>query len=299
MRNQEEDRRRIQQALQHLSPDEAAKDRMYAQILKHAADAERKEARRPWYRRWQTASAGICTVALACAVVMMAAVHNRMPQNGTDQLVVLQPTTETAVVTALPEQPPETQTQPLITTTSANTAEKPQESRASQPAKRQTAETACAAVTDAAEDAVQTEPVTTAVQTETAQTTVKKTTAAETQTKPVRTTTAVTKATTAQTQPTEPAQTTVTTKSSQSNISIRQNIYLYHILVWQGISYDTQYTEISSRELDEYLGNGITNGEDVDDTYVVLIYSVKGADGAQQLAIQYAGTNQYYLFTAV
>ena len=56
MRNQEEDRRRIQQALQHLSPDEAAKDRMYAQILKHAADAERKEARRPWYRRWQTAS---------------------------------------------------------------------------------------------------------------------------------------------------------------------------------------------------------------------------------------------------
>ena len=162
-----------------------------------------------------------------------------------------------------------------------------------------TAETACAAVTDAAEDAVQTEPVTTAVQTETAQTTVKKTTAAETQTKPVRTTTAVTKATTAQTQPTEPAQTTVTTKSSQSNISIRQNIYLYHILVWQGISYDTQYTEISSRELDEYLGNGITNGEDVDDTYVVLIYSVKGADGAQQLAIQYAGTNQYYLFTAV
>lgn len=271
MRNQEEDRRRIQQALQHLSPDEAAKDRMYAQILKHAADAERKEARRPWYRRWQTASAGICTVALACAVVMMAAVHSRMPQNGTDQLVVLQPTTETAVVTALPEQPPETQTQPFITTTSANTAE----------------------------DAVQTGAVTTAVQTETAQTTVKKTTAAETQTKPVRTTTAVTKATTAQTQPTEPAQTTVTTKSSQSNISIRQNIYLYHILVWQGISYDTQYTEISSRELDEYLGNGITNGEDVDDTYVVLIYSVKGADGAQQLAIQYAGTNQYYLFTAV
>lgn len=274
MRNQEEDRRRIQQALQHLSPDEAAKDRMYAQILKHAADAERKEARRPWYRRWQTASAGICTVALACAVVMMAAVHSRMPQNGTDQLVVLQPATETAVVTALPEQPPETQTQPLITTTSANTAEKSQESRASQPAERQTAETACAAVTDAAEDAVQTEPVTTAVQAETAQTTVKKTTAAETQT-------------------------TVTTKSSQSNISIRQNIYLYHILVWQGISYDTQYTEISSRELDEYLGNGITNGEDVDDTYVVLIYSVKGADGAQQLAIQYAGTNQYYLFTAV
>ena len=293
MRNQEEDRRRIQQALQHLSPDEAAKDRMYAQILKHAADAERKEARRPWYRRWQTASAGICTVALACAVVMMAAVHSRMPQNGTDQLVVLQPTTETAVVTALPEQ------QPFITTTSANTAEKPQESRASQPAEHQTAETACAAVTDAAEDAVQTGAVTTAVQTETAQTTVKKTTAAETQTKPVRTTTAVTKATTAQTQPTEPAQTTVTTKSSQSNISIRQNIYLYHILVWQGISYDTQYTEISSRELDEYLGNGITNGEDVDDTYVVLIYSVKGADGAQQLAIQYAGTNQYYLFTAV
>ena len=274
MRNQEEDRRRIQQALQHLSPDEAAKDRMYAQILKHAADAERKEARRPWYQRWQTASAGICTVALACAVVMMAAVHSRMPQNGTDQLVVLQPATETTVVTALPEQPPETQTQPLITTTSANTAEKPQESRASQPAERQTAETACAAVTDAVEDAVQTEPVTTAVQTETAQTTVKKTTAAETQTK-------------------------LTTKSSQSNISIRQNIYLYHILVWQGISYDTQYTEISSRELDEYLGNGITNGEDVDDTYVVLIYSVKGADGAQQLAIQYAGTNQYYLFTAV
>ena len=218
MRNQEEDRRRIQQALQHLSPDEAAKDRMYAQILKHAADAERKEARRPWYRRWQTASAGICTVALACAVVMMAAVHSRMPQNGTDQLVVLQPTTETAVVTALPEQPLETQTQPLITTISANTAEKPQESRASQPAERQTAETACAAVTDAAEDAVQTETVTTAVQTETAQTTVKKTTAAETQTKPVRTTTAVTQATTAQTQPTEPAQTTVTTKSSQSNI---------------------------------------------------------------------------------
>ena len=49
MRNQEEDRRRIQQALQHLSPDEAAKDRMYAQILKHAADAEPEFV--PW--RWR------------------------------------------------------------------------------------------------------------------------------------------------------------------------------------------------------------------------------------------------------
>ena len=60
MRNQEEDRRRIQQALQHLSPDEAAKDRMYAQILKHAADAERKEALADRFRRNLYRGAGVC-----------------------------------------------------------------------------------------------------------------------------------------------------------------------------------------------------------------------------------------------
>ena len=80
-------------------------------------------------------------------------------------------------------------------------------------------------------------------------------------------------------------------------VPIRQNIYLYYKLTWEGNLYDTDYMEVSSSSLDQYLGYGVTRGNDVEDTYTVLIYSIVGVDPVQQVAVQYAGEEKYYVFT--
>ena len=88
-----------------------------------------------------------------------------------------------------------------------------------------------------------------------------------------------------------------TTASSMETVPIRQNIYLYYKLTWEGNPYDTDYMEVSSSSLDQYLGYGVTRGNDVEDTYTVLIYSIVGVDPVQQVAVQYAGEEKYYVFT--
>ena len=88
-----------------------------------------------------------------------------------------------------------------------------------------------------------------------------------------------------------------TTASSVETVPIRQNIYLYYKLTWEGNPYDTDYMEVSSSSLDQYLGYGVTRGNDVEDTYTVLIYSIVGVDPVQQVAVQYAGEEKYYVFT--
>lgn len=80
-------------------------------------------------------------------------------------------------------------------------------------------------------------------------------------------------------------------------VPIRQNIYLYYKLIWRNNPYDTNYDEVPGGVLDNYLGYGVTQGSDVDDTYTVLIYSITGVDPRQQVAVQYVGEEKYYVFT--
>lgn len=192
MQKQEDEKleRRLHQVMERIQPDEDAKDRMYLEIMRRASVAETPPAKpKPWYLRWQT-SAGACTAALLCVVVVAAAVHGRMPQGGTGQLDIVSPT----VTTQASELP-------------------------------------------------------------------------------------------------------ATTASSVETVPIRQNIYLYYKLTWEGNPYDTDYMEVSSSSLDQYLGYGVTRGNDVEDTYTVLIYSIVGVDPVQQVAVQYAGEEKYYVFT--
>lgn len=268
MQKQEDEKleRRLHQVMEQIQPDEDAKDRMYLEIMRRASVAETPPAKpKPWYLRWQT-SAGACTAALLCVVVVAAAVHGRMPQGGTGQLDIVSPTvtTQASELPADTEQPDETETRPQTET--GVTVHSPEITVPQKPQQQETQPV----VTTAA-------PQTKPVQTTAAATTVPKaetTAAPETVTKP-------------------PA----TTASSVETVPIRQNIYLYYKLTWEGNPYDTDYMEVSSSSLDQYLGYGVTRGNDVEDTYTVLIYSIVGVDPVQQVAVQYAGEEKYYVFT--
>ncbi|MGN1404080.1 MAG: hypothetical protein ACI4XB_07155, partial [Ruminococcus sp.] len=270
--HEEQMERRLQQALEQVKPDEAAKDRMYLEIMRRAASQETVK-KRPWYLRWQT-SAGICTAALACVVVAAASLHGRMPQGGTEQLQVVTPETvttgavseeaasgtvsgeqtefRTETVTAVQSDTEAVQTQAEASDAAYAETESAAVPKADQPAvtgqapgqvQRQTTTAAPAAVT-------------TAVQTEA----------------PAAETTAKSGETTASEQETSaaPAVTTAQTDSddlqeTHTDIPIRQNIYLYYKLTWDGVRYDTQYVQTTGKGL-EYLGYGVTSGAETDGT---------------------------------
>lgn len=279
MQKQEDEKleRRLHQVMEQIQPDEDAKDRMYLEIMRCASVAETPPAKpKPWYLRWQT-SAGACTAALLCVVVVAAAVHGRMPQGGTGQLDIVSPTvtTQASELPADTEQPDETETRPQtetgVTVHSAEITAGTAAGNASAVAESSTVP---------AEDEIVSPEITVPQKPQ------------QQETQPVVTTAAP---------QTTAAATTVpkaeTTASSVETVPIRQNIYLYYKLTWEGNPYDTDYMEVSSSSLDQYLGYGVTRGNDVEDTYTVLIYSIVGVDPVQQVAVQYAGEEKYYVFT--
>lgn len=274
MQKQEDEKleRRLHQVMEQIQPDEDAKDRMYLEIMRRASVAETPPAKpKPWYLRWQT-SAGACTAALLCVVVVAAAVHGRMPQGGTGQLDIVSPTvtTQASELPADTEQPDETETRPQTETTAAETGVTVHSAG--------NASAAAESSTVPAEDEI-VSPVSPEI------TVPQKPQQQETQ--PVVTTAA----------PETVTEPPATTASSMETVPIRQNIYLYYKLTWEGNPYDTDYMEVSSSSLDQYLGYGVTRGNDVEDTYTVLIYSIVGVDPVQQVAVQYAGEEKYYVFT--
>lgn len=285
MQKQEDEKleRRLHQVMERIQPDEDAKDRMYLEIMRRASVAETPPAKpKPWYLRWQT-SAGACTAALLCVVVAAAAVHGRMPQGGTGQLDIVSPTvtTQASELPADTEQPDETETRLQTEITAAETGVTVHSAgNASAAAESSTVPTEDEIVSPVS-------PEITVPQKPQQQETQPVVTTAAPQTKPVQTTAA----------PETVTEPPATTASSVETVPIRQNIYLYYKLTWEGNPYDTDYMEVSSSSLDQYLGYGVTRGNDVEDTYTVLIYSIVGVDPVQQVAVQYAGEEKYYVFT--
>ena len=292
MQKQEDEKleRRLHQVMERIQPDEDAKDRMYLEIMRRASVAETPPAKpKPWYLRWQT-SAGACTAALLCVVVVAAAVHGRMPQGGTGQLDIVSPTvtTQASELPADREQPDETETRPQtetgVTVHSAEITAGTAAGNASAVAESSTVP---------AEDEIVSPEITVPQKPQQQETQPVVTTAAP-QTTAAATTVPKAETTAAPETVTEPP---ATTASSVETVPIRQNIYLYYKLTWEGNPYDTDYMEVSSSSLDQYLGYGVTRGNDVEDTYTVLIYSIVGVDPVQQVAVQYAGEEKYYVFT--
>lgn len=292
MQKQEDEKleRRLHQVMERIQPDEDVKDRMYLEIMRRASVAETPPAKpKPWYLRWQT-SAGACTAALLCVVVVAAAVHGRMPQGGTGQLDIVSPTvtTQASELPADTEQPDETETRPQtetgVTVHSAEITAGTAAGNASAVAESSTVP---------AEDEIVSPEITVPQKPQQQETQPVVTTAAP-QTTAAATTVPKAETTAAPETVTEPP---ATTASSVETVPIRQNIYLYYKLTWEGNPYDTDYMEVSSSSLDQYLGYGVTRGNDVEDTYTVLIYSIVGVDPVQQVAVQYAGEEKYYVFT--
>lgn len=290
MQKQEDEKleRRLHQVMEQIQPDEDAKDRMYLEIMRRASVAETPPAKpKPWYLRWQT-SAGACTAALLCVVVVAAAVHGRMPQGGTGQLDIVSPTvtTQASELPADTEQPDETETRPQTEITAAETGVTVHSAEITAGTAVGNASAAAESSTVPAEDEIVSPEITVPQKPQQQETQPVVTTAAP-QTKPVQTTAA----------PETVTEPPATTASSVETVPIRQNIYLYYKLTWEGNPYDTDYMEVSSSSLDQYLGYGVTRGNDVEDTYTVLIYSIVGVDPVQQVAVQYAGEEKYYVFT--
>ena len=292
MQKQEDEKleRRLHQVMERIQPDEDAKDRMYLEIMRRASVAETPPAKpKPWYLRWQT-SAGACTAALLCVVVVAAAVHGRMPQGGTGQLDIVSPTvtTQASELPADTEQPDETETRPQtetgVTVHSAEITAGTAAGNASAVAESSTVP---------AEDEIVSPEITVPQKPQQQETQPVVTTAAP-QTTAAATTVPKAETTAAPETVTEPP---ATTASSVETVPIRQNIYLYYKLTWEGNPYDTDYMEVSSSSLDQYLGYGVTRGNDVEDTYTVLIYSKNNKKPKQQVAVQYAGEEKYYVFT--
>lgn len=280
MRNQEDEmlKKCLRQTMEQIQPDEETKNRMYLEIMRRASAAENAKTaaqkKRPWYLRWQT-STGICTAALLCVVIAAASIHSKMP-DGTNQLEVVPPA---AVTTAVePEERPDTETEP------AATAETTLPETASDAAVQSGVNTETKTIAEEPGDIP--EVIEEPADNTAPQTTGKHNTPA---------------VTTAVPQTSKPAETTRAAETSKEQetetVPIRQNIYLYYKLIWRNNPYDTNYDEVPGGVLDNYLGYGVTQGSDVDDTYTVLIYSITGVDPRQQVAVQYVGEEKYYVFT--
>ena len=221
-----------------------------------------------------------------------------VPQGGTGQLDIVSPTvtTQASELPADTEQPDETETRPQTETgVTVHSAEITAGTAAGN------ASAAAESSTVPAEDEIVSpvSPEITVPQKPQQQETQPVVTTAAPQAKPVQTTVAATTAPKAETTaaPETVTEPPATTASSVETVPIRQNIYLYYKLTWEGNPYDTDYMEVSSSSLDQYLGYGVTRGNDVEDTYTVLIYSIVGVDPVQQVAVQYAGEEKYYVFT--
>lgn len=300
MRNQEDEmlKKCLRQTMEQIQPDEETKNRMYLEIMRRASAAENAKTaaqkKRPWYLRWQT-STGICTAALLCVVIAAASIHSKMP-DGTNQLEVVPPA---AVTTAVePEERPDTETEP------AATAETTLPETASDAAVQSGVNTETKTIAEEPGDIPEVieEPAdNTAPQTTGKHNTPAVTTAVPQTSKPAETTRAAETSKKADIVTTAaPVVTTLpeTSKEQETEtVPIRQNIYLYYKLIWRNNPYDTNYDEVPGGVLDNYLGYGVTQGSDVDDTYTVLIYSITGVDPRQQVAVQYVGEEKYYVFT--
>ena len=285
MRNQEDEmlKKCLRQTMEQIQPDEETKKRMYLEIMRRASAAENAKTaaqkKRPWYLRWQT-STGICTAALLCVVIAAASIHSKMP-DGTNQLEVVLPA---AVTTAAePEERPDTETEP------AATAETTLPETASDAAVQSGVNTETKTIAEEPGDIPEVieEPAdNTAPQTTGKHNTPAVTTAVPQTSKPAETTRAAETSKKADIVTTAaPVVTTLpeTSKEQETEtVPIRQNIYLYYKLIWRN---------------NNYLGYGVTQGSDVDDTYTVLIYSITGVDPRQQVAVQYVGEEKYYVFT--
>lgn len=308
MQNMEQDpiQKLIQDAAEPLAPTEAAKDRMYAEIMRRAAEkqASRHQKRRPWYQRWQT-SAG--AVALACVVLAFSALHGRLPQNGAGQLEVVPE--QTTVTKAVGIMETETKTQPQESASSVPQKETTAVSETAAVSK-ETQTTAASAVTEVPslpeeepeESWRETQPavVPTAPETVQTQPAVTRPASAATTAALVSQTTAAPETRQPETQTTAAATTTAPSFTHRPLPSpTMENIRYYYRLMWDGMPYDTEYEIISSEQIVSYLGVGVTSGPDVGDTFTVLVYEIESEGETAQLAVQYAGMDEYYLFTAM
>ncbi len=285
----------IYEAFEKLTPDEVARNRMYANMMRRAASPPAKK--KLWYQHWQL-SAGVCTAALACVVVATASIHARMPEGGTEGLQVVPPAATTNQTSDA-----DTPVQTVSTESSLSASESIHATIATahqtETQTKANASSGVAVVGDTWEETPSSEA-------ETAATGTAGTAALPVQTKPAQETVPAIVTTVSAVQTTARPHTTMVPETSTEaetesddivNVPIRQNIYLYYRLIWGGCHYNTQYERLSSSMLGDYLGYSVTNGADVEDTYTVLIYEIEGVDSTQQLAVQYAGEDAYYLFT--
>lgn len=246
-------------------------------------------------------------MALACVVLAFSALHGRLPQNGAVQLEVVPEQTTVTEAVGIMETETKTQSQESAASVPQKETTAVSETAA---VSKETQTTAASAVTEVPslpeeepeESWRETQPAVVPTTPETVQTqpAVTRPASAATTAAPVSQTTAAPETRQPETQTTAAATTTAPSFTHRPLPSpTMENIRYYYRLMWDGMPYDTEYETISSEQIVSYLGVGVTSGPDVGDTFTVLVYEIESEGETAQLAVQYAGMDEYYLFTAM
>lgn len=264
----------IKKAFQRLTPSDETKEKMFNAILEKASA---EPVRTPWFIRFRPQISAVGALA-ACGVLFTFAALNPHIIGGKDNFVETSPIAENAAVTAFTEENSEENADDShAAITSAKTTEHEKTTTSTEVKTSLYA----AAVTTAAykETTVLSSVVTSAssvlkttLQTETTE----EVPPAETETKPV-----------------------ATTSVSTSRQNLYGDMYDYSLVSWAGRRYTTDYEEISYSSLVKNLGSGAAFSETSDGAYTILIYEIEGISPEEGFAVHYMGETSFYYFYCV
>lgn len=268
----------IKKAFQRLTPSDETKEKMFNAILEKASA---EPVRTPWFIRFRPQISAVGALA-ACGVLFTFAALNPHIIGNKNHFVETKPIEESTAVAVIPEENSE---EAYAVTTCTSIASKAS-AKATEHEKKTTSTEVktslyAAAVTTAAykETTVLSSAATSAssvlkttLQTETTE----EVPPAETETKPV-----------------------ATTSVSTSRQNLYGDMYDYSLVSWAGKSYTTDYEEISYSKLVKNLGSGAAFSETSDGAYTILIYEIEGISPEEGFAVHYMGETSFYYFYCV
>lgn len=266
----------IRKAFDSISPSEEAKERMLRNIMAKAGNdsvnesSAKPECAAPWYIRFRPQLGAVGALA-ACAAVAAAFVLNPAfkKSESNDFVQGTRPAVTSEAVTSARE-------------TEATAAETTAVSETSQ-----TKTSECTTVTTAVSSAETKKAETSAALTSKA---VCHTTSTSVCTEPVCAATVSSALTTVSS---APETTTVSTASITQ--SLYGDPFDFRSVSWAGVSYSTDYAEISYSKLSGCLGSGVAMSDEMG-TYTILLYQIQGVPVEDAVAVQYIGQTNFYYF---
>lgn len=267
----------IKKAFESLTPSNEAKERMLKAIIEKSAAAPDIELTKTESTSWHIrlkVPIGVCTAAIACAAAFAITLLNPGIVNNdkTDNFVATQPfceSTEAFTSTAITKSTTQTSETDLIVKKSGGMA------------------AFAAMTTNVTTEPIRTEISFTKTDADVPTTIITETTSATTSFKTTENTTTAAEST---------DHTETSSESNPSNSSLYGNLFDFRSITWAGVSYSTDYIEISYDNINGFLGSGAAVNYETNKVYTVLLYELKNVPIEKGFAVQYIGQSNYYVF---